>query len=137
MGTLEGLTTRDACMLDVFALGETLRYMLTGTEPDGPREPAGTSHPCGCLCAAALAPPSSRLTRDESEAGADAIDLIKQMTAAQPKDRITVVDAMNHPWIASPSGSCHRGGEDHTGSRGISETSLDGGVVMEATRACL
>ena len=34
MGMLTGLTTRDAWLLDVFALGKLLRYMLTGQEPD-------------------------------------------------------------------------------------------------------
>ena len=105
MGTLRGLTTRDAWMLDVFALGLMLRYMLTGIEPTADGKPPHP-HPVGevddeCFaCCTPREPPFERLLRGAAELPELPAALIDRMTEAEARNRLDIQQCLDHPWMA-------------------------------------
>lgn len=72
---------------DMWSLGVILYVLLSGTQPDSPR----------------LEFPAEDW-RDVSEA---AKDLIKCLLRTEPKARLTVQQASEHPWILQPDGDSH------------------------------
>ena len=92
---LRGLTTRDAWLVDVFALGMVLKMMLIGSLG---LPPARAEQPALCGCCVRRPPPIRR-TRDEDELPADAADLLRRMTARVPAERADIGQAMEHAWM--------------------------------------
>ena len=103
MGNMTNMTTRDAWMLDVFAVGMMLHYMLTGIEPtaDGlPAPPIVDDFDGGCFgCFSKPLPPFERVVREQSELSVDANDLITRMTAKEAKNRLDIQQCLRHRWI--------------------------------------
>ena len=103
VGTLSGLTPRGAWALDVYALGQMLRYMLTGEEPqaDGSfaNVVAEVADDVGGCCGCCRSPPMPRVARHVSELEEEVAELLGRMTAADAMERIDVQQAIDHPWV--------------------------------------
>ena len=89
-------------MLDVYALGQVLKYMLTGAEPlaDGSFTLKVIPEDAGwCACLVPAKPPMERASRETSELPADAADLLGRMLAERARERIDIQQAIDHPWM--------------------------------------
>ena len=109
-GTLSGLTPRGAWALDVYALGQMLRYMLTGEEPladgsyagaakqkhQGVEAVAGGGDDCFGCCMPA---PTPLAARQLSELDEQVAALLARMMASDASERIDVQQAIDHPWV--------------------------------------
>ena len=95
----ESFSSASAPALDVFSLGQTMRYVLTGVHPMDTFLTAWLFSQCPALCM-----PRRRVVRDTS-LSPNAYDFIHKLRHPIAKERIRAQEALEHPWVCEVTSS--------------------------------
>ena len=86
---------------DVWSLGISLYYLLTGEFPFTAEYSDGNAKLKKVICAGKYKYPNNCDLTDDCK------DLIQKMLTVDPKERITIPEALNHPWIKKAENGLH------------------------------